>query len=59
MIEVQLTARDANGAALFFTIGMGVNYAAAKASARVGYRARVAADAKLAGKVAAIEAEAI
>jgi len=59
MIEVQLTARDAKGGALFYTLGLGVNFVAAKAAAKVGYRARIAADAKLAGKVAAIEAEAI
>ncbi len=59
MTEVQLTVSDRNDAILFFTMGMGVNYAAARAAANVGMRARIASDRTLSGKVRSIECERI
>lgn len=59
MIEVQLTALDAAGRIVAFTMGMARNYAAAVAAARVGMRARIAASPALLAKVRSFAAEAV
>ena len=59
MIEVQYTARNAAGDVLAYTLGMGRNYAAAKAAALVGMRARLAADKRLVANVRTFEVEAL
>lgn len=56
MQTVELTAIDSTGHVLFSCLGMGMSYASAKASAKVGYRARVA-DEKVHSRVALVEYE--
>lgn len=59
MQTVQLSVFDRENNLLFYTLGMGVCFAAAKAAANVGMRARLAADRALARRVYIFEAEAI
>ena len=59
MTTVQLTAYGRDGARLFYTIGMGINVAAAKASARVGMRARLTAEPETQRSLRLIEMEEI
>jgi hypothetical protein len=59
MIEVQVTANDRQGNALFFVMGMGRSFAAAKAAAAVGMRARLAADRSLVSLVRTFTVEAL
>jgi hypothetical protein len=56
---VQINVFDRNGGLLFFIIGMGMSYAAARAAAKVGMRARITEDRTLQNKVHLIEAEAV
>jgi hypothetical protein len=57
MQTVQLLALDHTGRTLFYTLGMGMSYASAKASAMVGMRARLSADRKVSSRVSDLVAE--
>lgn len=57
MTTVQLTAYGRDGARLFYTLGMGMTFAAAKESAKVGMRARLAAERRVESALHLIEVE--
>lgn len=59
MHTVQINVYDRAGSLLFFTLGLGVNVAAARASARIGMRARLSGDRALERDAYVIEAEEI
>lgn len=50
MIEVQLTAHDATGRVIAFTLGVATHLDRAKVAAAAGMRARLDADGTLAAK---------
>lgn len=58
MIEVQLTAIDATGRVVGFTMGMARSYAAAVVAAKTGMRARLASP-SFAAKVRSFAVEAL
>lgn len=57
MVEVMVTARDAKGNALAFTMGFGRNVAAAKHAACAGMSARIRATFGLAGRIRTFDTE--
>jgi hypothetical protein len=59
MITVRLTARDAAGRIVFFTIGMGMSYGSAHAQARTNLRARMVREPRKADTVRRIIPEVI
>jgi hypothetical protein len=59
MIEVQLTAKDAKGNTLAFTLGMGRSYDSAKHAANVGMVARLQRDESIAANVRTFTVERI
>ena len=59
MIEVQIVARDRNEGLLFFTLGLGVSYAAAKSQAMANARARIAGNRSIAERLHTMTAERI
>ena len=59
MIEVAVTAFDANGRSLAFAMGCATTFAAAKYAATIGMKARMAADRKLSGLVRSYSVERI